>query len=210
MAEAYVSGIKKQTEYFIDNNWEFPIFSDVAPHEYSVGVELIGDDKLRNLKVLQTIGIGLKQQEEPRTELNPPIELLMLLPGDWDFSPENFHLSKNIWPVSLMKNMGEFLLKNNKCFTYGDIYTPMYDAHFATTGFYGAVLLRSTTLAPQFQQIGDGEDSMLVYTVIPLYYDEMAFLHFYGLQHFIDRINRESLGDIVEVGRKNICNPGDF
>ena len=71
---------------------------------------------------------------------------------------------------------------------------------------YPAMLAHSMKLSNDFTQI-DLEDKQVVaiYSIIPLYKEELEFKKKNGASALLERFDQYQVGEIVKIGRPNVC-----
>lgn len=137
-------------------------------------------------------------------------ELVMLLPPDWNMKYEELRDENNWWPVVLLMHLtkqphlAETWLGFEHTFAYD------LDQPFSSNNrFVGIILLDSITLPEKFMKIKGWlwQKSVNIYTVIPLYKEELIFTREHGTDALLDLFNANHISEIVDLNRKNVCKP---
>lgn len=193
-------------DYHIDQffkNEDVVVWKDKRNDHLRIDIYHIKPNEERPYNLLLTFGMS-------RTPMNVPEgaeqfsygELAIILPEDWDLSEEGLKDPNNYWPVLWLKNLARIPQQHNTWLCYGhSIPNDNPSKPIADTEFEGVVIMDSATLPEDFQEMNLGDVSLYIYTVIPVYPEEME----YKIKHNIDSLRNAFIDaripDIVWVDR---------
>ena len=135
------------------------------------------------------------------------VEIMILLPKEWSLEYESFSDEKNYWPIRIIKEIMMAPHKNKTWFGYGHTYGHEDAEEFAEgIGFNSIMLAYSMELSDDFTQIElENEKAIDIYTLIPLYKEELEFKKKNGASALLERFDEFGIEEIVKIGRKNVC-----
>ncbi len=193
-------------DYHIDSffsNEDVVVWRDKRNDDLRIDIFHIKPNEERNYNLLLTFGMS-------RLPMNVPVgmeafrygELAIILPEDWDLSAEGLKDPDNYWPVLWLKNLARIPVQHNSWLCYGHS-IPNGDPSkpIANTEFEGVVIMDSITLPEEFQEMKLGEDSLYIYTVVPVYPEEMEYKMKYKIDGLRDAFAEARIPDIVWVDR---------
>ncbi|MDR0518749.1 MAG: suppressor of fused domain protein [Clostridiales Family XIII bacterium] len=67
------------------------------------------------------------------------------------------------------------------------------------------ILLKSKTLPDDFQKIKCGKDTIELYTITPLFLEELNYKKNNGANQLMELLDEEGISDIINLQRKNVC-----
>src|SRR6185295_2314308 len=163
----------------------------------------------RNYHTLVTSGMSDRPMTVPEgAEAFRYSELVFCLPPDWQLSMEAFKDEQWYWPVRLLKVLARFPHEYETWLCIGHT-LPNEDPPkpYAPNTKLCCVLLMPPLLGGDgFQELKiDGEKSIRFYSVIPIYREEMDFKLKQGLDRLIDKFDKASVNELLDVARKNVC-----
>ncbi|HUH73973.1 MAG TPA: suppressor of fused domain protein [Chitinophagales bacterium] len=193
-------------DYHIDQffaNEDVVVWTDKRNDNLRIDIYHIRPNEERNYNLLLTFGMS-------RTPMNVPDgaeqfsygELAIILPADWDLSEEGLKDPNNYWPVLWLKNLARIPQQHNTWLCYGHS-IPNQDPSkpIADTEFEGVVIMDSSTLPEDFQEMNLGEVSLYIYTVIPVYPEEMEYKVKNNIDHLRNAFIEARIPDIVWTDR---------
>lgn len=141
------------------------------------------------------------------TESSEYVEIMILLPKEWNLEYDSFSDEKNYWPIRIMKEIMMSPHENKTWFGFGHTFGYEEDDEFAEgVGFNSVMLAHSMELSDDFTQIQlENEKVVDIYTLIPLYKEELEFKKKNGAYALLEHFDKFGIEEIVEIGRKNVC-----
>ena len=85
--------------------------------------------------------------------------------------------------------------------THGNPPEPMADKN----SFVGVILLPSVTLPEDFLTIRTNNKTINIYSMIPLYQEEMDYKLKYGLEGLLNKFDTYGIKEIIDINRTNTC-----
>jgi hypothetical protein len=199
----YFKAIEDHLDKFIENTGEITVFDEKKSLDFHLDVYWIKPDEYRNYIILMTNGISSKPFETPDKQLSRYIELCILLPPNWKLENDSWKKQKNYWPIELLKSIGRYPLENNTWLGYG--HTIPNGEYIIGTKFVATILLKSKILPDDFQQIIYGEKIIELYTLFPLYKEELDYKIKHGTNALLELFDKNNISDIINIKRKNVC-----
>lgn len=193
-------------DYHIDRfykNEDVVVWKDKRNDDLRIDIFHIKPNEERNYNLLLTFGMS-------RVPMNVPAgaeqfrygELAILLPEDWDLSAEGLKAPNNYWPVLWLKNLARVPLQHDTWLCYGhSIPNGNPSRPIADTEFEGVVIMDSATLPEEFQEMKLGDDALYIYTVVPVYPEEMEYKVKNNIDSLINAFVAARIPDIVWVDR---------
>lgn len=133
-------------------------------------------------------------------------ELVLLLPPDWVMEYDRFEDENHWWPFRIMKEMTKYPHQEKTWLGYGHTYSYSGEEHFSDNNrFVGVILLESTILPKDFLQIKKGKKVIHIWSLIPLYKEELEFRSKYGTDQLLERLKLHHISEIVDINRINVC-----
>ncbi|MCO5248065.1 MAG: suppressor of fused domain protein [Chitinophagales bacterium] len=193
-------------DYHIDrffSNEDIIVWEDKRSDDLKIDIFHIKPNENRNFNVLLTYGMSRKPMNVPLgNERFKYGELAMLLPRDWDLSPAGLKDINNYWPILLLKNIARIPVSQNSWLCYGhSIPNGEPSKPIADTHFEGVVLMDSASLPEAFQELTIGNENLFIYTVIPIYPEEIEFKLKKGIDALRDAFIDMQLKDVVWIDR---------
>lgn len=132
-------------------------------------------------------------------------ELSICLPPDWKISQKDFEDENNYWPVRWLKMLARFPHEYNTWISFGhtipngDPAEPFGD----NTKLNTMVLLPSIVFDEKFSSLKLPDKTIMFYTLIPLYSEEVELKMKKGVAALFDGFDRIQLTDVLKVDRPN-------
>jgi hypothetical protein len=192
--------IDNHLSMFFDEGDEIMFFHEKESSDFHLDVCVIKPNKeYRDYTILLTRGVS--SMLLPRDSISKYIELCILLPPSWDL--DNWKDEKNFWPLGLIRSTGRYPSENNTWLGFGHTIPNVKPE--PGTDFMGTLVTKSITLPDDFQRIKYGEDTIEIFTLVPLYIEELKYARDNGSDALLDLFDKENIGDIIDVNRKNVC-----
>jgi hypothetical protein len=192
----YLEFFKSHLGNYFDENEDF-VFHEIMPRHFDVDVHWIQPNEKRNYSILVTSGMGSMPLEIPDEKSSKRMELCILLPSDWN-------LIKNYWPIFLLMDIACYPVVYKTFLDYGHIITESQPL-CTETKLMSTLLLKSKMLPEEFQKIKYGEDTIEVYSLFPLYIEELRYENKNGLTKLLQLFEKENISEIIDCNRKNVC-----
>ncbi|MDR1677291.1 MAG: suppressor of fused domain protein, partial [Deltaproteobacteria bacterium] len=176
---------------------------EIESPDFHLDVYWIKPNVDRNFSILMTNGVSSTPLETPNIKFTKYIELCMLLPSDWDLTDDNWKKPENFWPLDLLKTVGRYPSKTNTWLGFG--HSMPTGIPIIGTKFTAIVLIKSKTLSDDFQKIKCGRNTIEIYTLYPLYLEELNFKIKNGIDALLELYDKEDISDIINIKRKNVC-----
>jgi Suppressor of fused protein (SUFU) len=184
------------------------VFHELVSPYVHVDVHYIPPGAGRNYRMLFTTGMAERPMAVPEgAESYRFAELMVCLPASWPVSETAFEDEEVYWPVRWLKQLARFPHEYDTWLGWGHT-VPNGDPPepFASnTGFCGALLLAPLSLPEEAWRIPveEGREVQL-YSLIPLYAEEMDFKLRRGTEALIERFEKAGVTDLIDVRRPNL------
>ena len=193
---------------FVEDD-EVIVFDDVESKDNHIDVYWIKPNlEYRPYSILVTCGMSRFPMKVPAGLENKKfIEVAMLFPADWDFTNLTEKPESISWPIRHLQGIGKMPISMDTWIGYG--HTISWDDSekdcFPGTDFNSTIILPSRELPDSFTQIENGENSIKIYSVIPLYPEELKFKLDNDTDTLIDKFNEFNIQEIIDLKRINTC-----
>ena len=134
-------------------------------------------------------------------------EVMCLLPADWKLGQKDFENEANYWPIRTLKRLARFPHEADTWLGWGHT-IPFWennDDDGGGHGFAGVMLIDSITLPEEFSTIDENGKAAFIYSVIPLYQEEMDYKLEHGADELLAKFDAADIDEIYTVGRVNVC-----
>lgn len=189
-------------DQFFDNE-EVVVWADKRDDELRIDVYHIKPSEDRNFHLLLTCGMSRQPMNVPQgSEQMRYAELAAILPEDWDLSPEGMKNLNNYWPVLWLKNLARIPVQYNTWLSYGHS-IPNGDPSkpIANTPYEGFLIMDSVTMPEDFQEVKVGNDSLYIFTIVPVYKEEMNLKLEKGMDALLDAFSEAEIPDWIFPNR---------
>lgn len=200
--------IDSHLDQFFDEDEEILVFDEIESEIIHRDIYFIKASEDRPYHILLSCGMSALPMKIPEdVESSEFVEIMMLLPKDWNLEEESFANEKNYWPIRIMKEIMMSPHENNSWFGYGHTFGYEEGEEFAEgIGFKSIMLVNSIELSEEFTQIKmDNEKVIDIYTLIPLYKEELEFKKKNSSTDLLELFDKFGIEEIVKVGRRNVC-----
>lgn len=195
-------------DFFTDED-DIVVFDEIESEIIHRDIYFIKAVDDRPYHILLSCGMSALPMKVPGdVESSEFAEVMILLPKEWSLSYESFNDERNYWPIRLMKELMMLPHAGETWLGVGHTYGHEEDEELAPgIGFNSVMLASSMELSDDFTQISlENNDVIDMYTLIPLYKEELEFKKRYGANKLLEKLDRFGIGEIVKVGRKNVGN----
>jgi pentatricopeptide repeat protein len=192
------SALDNHIDQFFDFD-DVVVWKDKRDDDLRVDIYHIKPSEDRDFHILITSGMSRLPMNVPGNANDFKYgELLAILPEDWDLSQEGLKNSNNYWPVLWLKNLARIPQQYNSWLCYGHS-IPNGDPSkpIADTEFQGVVIMDSTTLPEDFLEVKVGEDTLYLYTIIPVYAEEMQYKIEHGVKALSQKMEEANIPDWI-------------
>ena len=194
------------SKYFKDD--DISVFHELVSDKIHVDIYLIKANNERNYNILMTSGMSSLPMNVPEEfKESEYAEIIALLPKDWPLEQKYFENENYYWPIRQLKSLARMPVTYNTwlgeghTIANGDPAQPFADNNH----FVGIVLLPSVTLPKDFLTIKTKEKVIHVYSMIPLYKEEMDYKLKKGVNKLLSKFNKYGIKEIIDTTRVNAC-----
>jgi hypothetical protein len=133
-------------------------------------------------------------------------ELMMLIPKDIEFDQIYTGKNKNDWIITILKRSAKFPHFYNTWLEIGHSIQAKEDMspYSNDTNFVGALILPSVTFDEKFTKIHKNGRTINIYSVFPLYKNELEFKIEHGYNKFLDLLIEANGNEVLDANRKNL------
>lgn len=200
--------VDNHLDHFFDENEDIVVFDEIESEIIHRDIFFIKANQDRPYHILLSCGMSALPMNVPKdTESSEYVEIMILLPKEWNLEYDSFSDEKNYWPIRIMKEIMMSPHENKTWFGFGHTFGYEEDDEFAEgVGFNSVMLAHSMELSEDFTQIQlENEKVVDIYTLIPLYKEELEFKKKNGAYALLEHFDKFGIEEIVEIGRKNVC-----
>lgn len=201
------------SRYFKDD--EITVFHEIVSLDFHLDVYFIKPDN-RNYNILLTAGMSLLEMTVNSEIENRSdylfAELMALVPKDLDFAEVFTGKEKNSWIISMLKETARFPHHYDTFIAIGHTLQATEDMqpYSSETEFIGCAILPSVTFDSDFTEFKCGDNKIKIYSVFPLYKNELDYKVQNGYAGLVDLLNKAQPKEIIENKRKNLVNNKSF
>ncbi|RBQ02867.1 suppressor of fused domain protein [Pedobacter miscanthi] len=195
-------------DLFFDESEDIVVFDEIASETIHRDIYFIKATEERPFHILLSCGMSALPMTVPDdVETSNLAEVMILLPKEWNLEYESFSDEGNYWPIRLMKELMILPHKNKTWLGFGHTFGHEDDEAFSEgIGFCSVMLAHSMELSEDFTRINPDDETLInIYTLIPLYKEELEFKKKNGANALLERFEEFGIEEIVKVGRKNVC-----
>jgi len=200
--------VDNHLDQFFDENADIKVFDEIKSEIIHRDVYFIKSTEDRPYHILLSCGMSALPMTVPEDiDSSEFVEIMILLPKEWNLEYESFKDEKNYWPIRIMKEIMMSPHENKTWFGYGHTFGHEEGDEFAEgIGFNSIMLAYSMELSDDFTQIElENQKVVDIYTLIPLYREELEFKKENGASALLERFDEFGIEEIVKIGRKNVC-----
>ncbi|MCG8582671.1 MAG: suppressor of fused domain protein [Bacteroidales bacterium] len=200
--------IDSHLDHFFDDNADIVVFHEIESELIHRDIYFIKATEDRPFHILLSCGMSAIPMKIPEDiESSELAAVMILLPKEWNLDYESFSDERSYWPIRIMKELMMLPHQNKTWLGFGHTFGHEDDEEFAEgVGFNSVMLAHSMELSADFTQI-ELENSELIdiYTLIPLYKEELEFKKQNSAYDLLERFDKYEIEEILNVGRKNVC-----
>lgn len=185
------------------------VFHELVSDTVHIDVHFLKANKNRPYHILVTSGMSDLPMTLPEgIEANRYMELMVFLPETWKISEEDFKENNWYWPIENLKFLARFPHKYDSWLSFGHTMPngnpPDYFAD--NTKLNGVIILPPISVPDEFRSLKINDDKEIhFYSYVPLYQEEMDLKLNKGTDELLDRFDKNSIADIVDIKRKNVA-----
>lgn len=202
--------VDNHLDQFFDESEDIVVFDEIESEVIHRDVFFIKANEDRPYHILLSCGMSALPMKVPENlDSSPFAEVMMLVPHEWNLEYESFSDERNYWPIRLIKELMMLPHPDKTWLGFGHTYGFEDDGEFAEgVGFNSVMLVHSMELSDDFTQI-EREDGQVVniFSLIPLYKEELVFKKQNGPTALLELFDQHKIGEILQVGRPNVCLP---
>lgn len=203
-----VEVIDNHLDKFFDESDEINVFDEIKSEIIHRDIYFIEANEDRPFHILLSCGMSALPLNVPENiDSSEYAEVMFLLPKEWNMNFESFKDERNYWPIRLMKEIMMSPHENNSWFGFGHTFQFSDMEEFAEgIGFNSVMLAHSIELSEEFTTISLEDNKQIdIYTLIPLYPEELEFKKQNSVGELLDKFNKNSIEEVLKIGRKNVC-----
>ncbi|WP_293312296.1 suppressor of fused domain protein [Pedobacter sp. UBA5917] len=200
--------VDNHLDLFFDETEDIVVFDEIESETIHRDIYFIKATEDRPFHILLSCGMSALPMTVPDDVASSKFaEVMILLPKEWNLEYESFSDEGNYWPIRLMKALMLLPHENKTWLGFGHTFGHEEDEEFSEgVGFSSVMLARSMELSEDFTKIKlDHETAIDIFTLIPLYREELEFKKKNGANDLLERFEKFGIEEIVKVGRKNVC-----
>lgn len=195
------------SKYFADS--ERTVFHELVSIDFHLDVYFIKPVN-RSYNIFLTSGMSLLEMtvssEIENRENYLFAELMVLLPKDLEFALVYTGEEKNSWIISMLKQTARFPQHYDTFLSIGHTLQATEDMqpYKKETEYAGCVILPSVTFDKDFTEFKSGDNRINIYSLFPLYKNELEYKIKNGYAGLVDLLNKENPKEIIDLNRKNL------
>jgi hypothetical protein len=189
------------------------VYHEIVSDSIHLDILFIPANDRKPFHTLVTCGVSAKPMHVPEEKKDFRfVELMINLPQDWRIDEESFKHESNYWPLRWLKKVGRLPHEFNTWIGWGHTIPNGNPAHpIADTQFTGVMLSLPYCFGPQFFILThkNGE-KIYFYNMVPLYEEEMNLKLKEGTDALERLLNKNRIGHVVNITRKNVADGIEF
>jgi len=200
--------IDSHLDKFFNDNEDIVVFDEIESEVIHRDIFFIKANEERPYHILLSCGMSALPMKVPEDDGSSPYaEIMFLLPKEWNLNYESFEDEQNYWPIRLMKELMMLPHPDETWLGFGHTFEHEVDDEFAEKiGFKAVMLAHSMELSDDFTQIEMADEQVVtIYSLIPLYPEELEFKKQNGAVALLERLDHFGVNEIVKIGRPNTC-----
>ena len=197
--------INSHLDEFFDKSAEIIVLDEIKSEIIHSDIYIIKANNDRPFNILLSCGMSALPMNVPDDiDASQYAEVMMLLPKNWNLNYDSFNDERNYWPFRILKELTKLPHENETWLGYGHTYDN--DEEFAKgIGFCSVILINSMELSQDFTRIELEDKVIEVFSIIPLYKEEVEYKKKYGRQKLFEKFEEFRIEEVVEIGRINTC-----
>jgi len=187
---------------------EITVFHEIFSPDIHLDVYFVQSEK-HNFNILLTSGMSTLAMTVPAAVENPQYyqfaELMLLLPKFVIFGKVTGD-HPNDWLISMLKETARFPHHYDTWLSIGHTLqaTADMESYAENTNYTGVVILPSVTFDEEFTSVQTGKNLINIYSVFPLYADEMNYKIENGYNALLDKLIEKNAKEIFDENRANL------
>jgi len=188
---------------------EITVFHEMVSPDFHLDVYFI-NGKDDDFNILLTSGMSLLEMHVPDVVEDKAAykfaEIMILLPKSIEFEKSYPNESENNWIMSMIKETARFPHHYDTWLSIGHTLQATADMkpYSEQTNYVGMVILPSVTFDEEFTTIQAGDELINIYTIFPLYKNELEYKIEYGYDALIDKLIEKNVEEIFDKQRETI------
>ncbi|MGH1385651.1 suppressor of fused domain protein [Kordia sp.] len=179
------------------------VFHEISTFDLHLDVYFI-QPKNSTYNILLTSGMStLKMDTSKESEF---AELMIIIPKEVEFDSVYTGEKKNDWIITMLKRTARFphyydtWIEIGHTIQANEDFTPYSNE----TKYAGALILPSVTFGKDFTEIHKNDRKINIYTIFPLYKNEIEFKIENGYHKLLDLIIKANNKEVLNLNRKNL------
>lgn len=200
--------IDSHLDHFFDEHEDIVVFDEIESEIIHRDVFFVKANEDRPYHILLSCGMSALPMKVPKDiDSSRYAEVMILLPKEWNLNYDSFEDERNYWPIRLMKELMMLPHPDETWLGFGHTLGHEESEEFAKgIGFNSVMLAHSMELSEDFTQIDlDGDEVVTIYTLIPLYKEELEYKKKNGATALLERFDQYKIDEVVKIGRPNVC-----
>ena len=187
---------------------EITVFHEMFSPDFHLDVYFVQSAK-HDFNFLITAGMSTLEMIVPKAVENPQdykfAELMLLLPKSITFGKVTGD-HPNDWIIGMLKEAARFPHHYDTWLAIGHTLqaTADMEPYNENTNYTGVVILPSVTFDEEFTTVQAGENLINIYSVFPLYADEMNYKIANGYNALLDRLIEKNAQEIFDENRAHL------
>ena len=188
---------------------EITVFHEMVSPDFHLDVYLINSAK-HSFNILLTSGMSLLEMTVPDGVENPETytfaELMILLPKAIEFGKIFPSENENDWIIGMLKETARFPHHYDTWLAIGHTLqaTTEMEPYSGDTDYVGLVILPSVTFDEEFTEIKTAEETINIYSVFPLYKDELEYKIANEYNALLDKLIEKNSKEVFDNKRGNL------
>ena len=194
------------SKFFGDS--EITVFHELISDLIHVDVFVIKANEDRNYHILMTCGMSSLSMSVPEgLEGLAYAEIVILLPETWSLDHSDFEDENVYWPIRQLKVLARFphLYKTWLGFGHTIANGNPAERMSENCNFKGSLIIPSINLPEDFMIIETNDKKINVYSMIPIYAEEMDFKLRKGTDKLLKKFFTNGVSEVIDINRINTC-----
>lgn len=135
------------------------------------------------------------------------LELMMTLPESWKLDDESLQNPQWHWPLRQLRYLALYPRRVSTWLGWGHV-VPHGDPPeplAPNTKLCGAIIVPSLLVPVDFYELKAGTQTIVFYSVVPLYREEMEMKARDGMERLLEKMVDCGITDLVDPGRRNVA-----
>lgn len=171
-------------------------------------VHHVAPSATRPVHTLITSGMSDLPMPVPEDVESPRyLELMMTLPESWKLDDESLQNPQWHWPLRQLRYLALYPRRVSTWLGWGHV-VPHGDPPeplAPNTKLCGAIIVPSLLVPVDFYELKAGTQTIVFYSVVPLYREEMEMKARDGMERLLEKMVDCGITDLVDPGRRNVA-----